>query len=126
MSGRGGEDGRMTTTDPHERAPLTGTVAVVAGATRGGGRGIALALGEAGATVVCTGRSSRTGRLRSDYDRTETIEETAELVTRLGGVGIAKVVDHLDTTQVKRLADELGAEHGHIDVLVNDIWGGEE
>jgi NAD(P)-dependent dehydrogenase (short-subunit alcohol dehydrogenase family) len=115
----------MTTWSP-DRAALRGRVAVVAGATRGAGRGIAAALGEAGATVICTGRSSRTGRLRSDYQRPETIEETAELVTRLGGVGIAKVVDHLDTTQVKRLADELRAEHGHIDVLVNDIWGGEE
>jgi NAD(P)-dependent dehydrogenase (short-subunit alcohol dehydrogenase family) len=71
-------------------------VAVVAGATRGAGRGIAAALGEAGATVVCTGRSSRTGRLVSDYDRPETIEETAELVSALGGIGIPVVVDHLD------------------------------
>ena len=75
-------------------------MALVAGATRGAGRGIAAALGEAGATVICTGRSSRTGVLPSDYDRSETIEETAELVTRLGGVGIAEVVDHLDLEQV--------------------------
>lgn len=68
---------------------LRGRVAVVAGATRGAGRGIATALGEAGATVVCTGRSTRSGgSKRSDYDRTETIEETAELVTSLGGTGI--------------------------------------
>jgi NAD(P)-dependent dehydrogenase (short-subunit alcohol dehydrogenase family) len=101
-------------------------IAVVAGATRGAGRGIACALGEAGATVICTGRSSRTHALRSDYvGRNETIEETAELVTSLGGKGIAKVVDHLDVAQVQRLAREIRDEHGHIDVLVNDIWGAE-
>ena len=77
-------------------------MALVAGATRGAGRGIAAALGEAGATVICTGRSSRTGALESDYVRSETIEETAELVTRLGGVGIAEVVDHLDPTRWRR------------------------
>jgi NAD(P)-dependent dehydrogenase (short-subunit alcohol dehydrogenase family) len=105
---------------------LRGRIAVVAGATRGAGRGIAAALGEAGATVVCTGRSSRTRALKSDYaGRPETIEETAELVSSLGGVGVAKVVDHLDPAQVARLADELRAEHGRIDVLVNDIWGAE-
>src|SRR5688572_17760761 len=97
-------------------------VAVVAGATRGAGRGIAVALGEAGATVYCTGRSSRTRALISDYDRPETVEETAELVTQHGGTGIAKVVDHLDPAQVRQLASELPP----IDVLVNDIWGGEE
>jgi len=104
---------------------LRGRVAVVAGATRGAGRGIAAALGEAGATVVCTGRSSVTGTGRSDYDRPETIEETAELVTRLGGTGIASQVDHLDPGQVRRLAERIRAEHGRIDVLVNDIWGAE-
>jgi NAD(P)-dependent dehydrogenase (short-subunit alcohol dehydrogenase family) len=104
---------------------LRGRVAVVAGATRGAGRGIAAALGEAGATVVCTGRSSRTGALRSDYDRTETIEDTAELVTQLGGTGVAAVVDHLDPDQVARLAEQIRSDHGHIDMLVNDIWGGE-
>jgi NAD(P)-dependent dehydrogenase (short-subunit alcohol dehydrogenase family) len=104
---------------------LRGRVAVVAGATRGAGRGIAAALGEAGATVVCTGRSSRSGSLRSDYDRSETIEETAELVRELGGVGIPIAVDHLDPAQVERLARRIESEHGHIDVLVNDIWGGE-
>jgi NAD(P)-dependent dehydrogenase (short-subunit alcohol dehydrogenase family) len=98
---------------------------VVAGATRGAGRGIAAALGEAGATVVCTGRSSRTKTLRSDYDRDETIEETAELVTELGGTGVAVAVDHLDSDQVEHLAERMRKEHGHIDVLVNDIWGGE-
>jgi NAD(P)-dependent dehydrogenase (short-subunit alcohol dehydrogenase family) len=105
---------------------LRGRVAVVAGATRGAGRGIAMALGEAGATVICTGRSSRTpGAPRSDYDRPETIEETAELVTNLGGRGIAAVVDHLDPARVEALAGRIRAEHGHIDVLVNDIWGAE-
>jgi NAD(P)-dependent dehydrogenase (short-subunit alcohol dehydrogenase family) len=105
---------------------LRGRVAVVAGATRGAGRGIAAALGEAGATVYCTGRSSRSGRRTSDYDRPETIEETAELVTRLGGTGIAAQVDHLEPEQVRGLAARIRAQHGHIDVLVNDIWGGEE
>ena len=104
---------------------LRGRVAVIAGATRGAGRGIAAALGEAGATVVCTGRSSKTGTARSDYDRAETIEETAELVTDVGGTGIAEVVDHLDPGQVEALAERIRAEHGHIDVLVNDIWGAE-
>ncbi len=108
--------------DPHA---LRGRVAVVAGAARGGGRGIAAALGEAGATVVCTGRSSSTRPLESDYERAETIEETAELVTRLGGTGIPAAVDHLDPEQVRALAEELRTRHGHIDLLVNDIWGGE-
>lgn len=98
----------------------------MAGATRGAGRGIAAALGEAGATVVCTGRSSRTRSLRSDYDRPETIEETAELVTSLGGTGVAVPVDHLDPEQVRALAERLRAEHGRLDVLVNDIWGAED
>ena len=102
---------------------LDGRVAVVAGATRGAGRGIAMALGEAGATVVCTGRSS--GAMRYEYDRPETIEETAELVTGLGGTGVAEVVDHLNPDQVAALATRLRERYGHIDVLVNDIWGGE-
>ena len=102
---------------------LRGRVAVVAGATRGAGRGIAAALGEAGATVLCTGRS--TGGVRSEYDRPEMIEETAALVTHLGGAGVAVAVDHLDPGQVERLAERIRREHGHIDVLVNDIWGGE-
>jgi NAD(P)-dependent dehydrogenase (short-subunit alcohol dehydrogenase family) len=105
---------------------LRGKVAVVAGATRGAGRGIAAGLGEVGATVICTGRSSRTGKLKSDYNRVETIEETAELVTALGGTGIAAVVDHLDVQAVRDLAEQIRGDHGHIDVLVNDIWGAEE
>jgi NAD(P)-dependent dehydrogenase (short-subunit alcohol dehydrogenase family) len=104
---------------------LRDRVAVVAGATRGGGRGIAVALGEAGATVYCTGRTSRSGRGGSDYDRPETIEETAELVTRAGGKGIPVQIDHLDPAQVRRFAERLRGEHDHVDVLVNDIWGAE-
>jgi NAD(P)-dependent dehydrogenase (short-subunit alcohol dehydrogenase family) len=109
------------------RDALRGRVTVVAGATRGAGRGIAAALGEAGATVVCTGRSTNMpgASTRSDYGRPETIEETAELVTRLGGTGIAAAVDHLDPHQVRTLAQRIRREHGRIDVLVNDIWGGE-
>jgi NAD(P)-dependent dehydrogenase (short-subunit alcohol dehydrogenase family) len=104
---------------------LRNRVAVVAGATRGAGRGIAAALGEAGATVICTGRSSVAGNMRSDYDRPETIEETAELVTMLGGTGIPIQVDHLDIAQVRALADRIRDDHGAIDILVNDIWGAE-
>lgn len=104
---------------------LRGRVAVVAGATRGAGRGIAAALGEAGATVICTGRTSSVRKLKSDYDRGETIEETAELVTSLGGKGIAIPLDHLVPGEVKSLAERLQNEFGKIDILVNDIWGAE-
>ncbi|PND58397.1 short-chain dehydrogenase [Mycobacterium sp. ENV421] len=104
---------------------LADRIAVVAGATRGAGRGIAAALGEAGATVICTGRSSVTGRGGSDYDRPETIEGTAALVDDLGGTGVAIQVDHLDPDQVRGLADRIRSEFGRIDVLVNDIWGAE-
>jgi NAD(P)-dependent dehydrogenase (short-subunit alcohol dehydrogenase family) len=103
--------------------PLDGSVALVAGATRGAGRGCAVALGEAGATVYCTGRSTR--ERRSEYDRPETIEETAELVTAAGGVGIAVAVDHLEATEVEALVQRIDAERGRLDVLVNDIWGAE-
>src|SRR5262249_30290310 len=115
----------MTTWRPDPSA-LCGRIAVVAGATRGAGRGIAAALGEAGATVICTGRSSRRRILQSDYDRPETIEETAEIVTSLGGNGIPFVVDHLEADQVRRMADQIRDTHGHIDILVNDIWGAEQ
>ena len=115
----------MTSWRPDPDA-LRGRIAVVAGATRGAGRGIAAALGEAGATVICSGRSSRSRSLQSDYDRAETIEETAELVTALGGRGIPVVVDHLDAGQVLRLAHQIRDEQGHIDILVNDIWGAEQ
>src|SRR5436190_13084389 len=110
---------------PYERDALRGRVAVVAGATRGAGRGIAAALGEAGATVICTGRTSSLRKLKSDYDRSETIEETAELVTQLGGTGIAIPMDHLVDAEVEALADRLKHEFGAIDILVNDIWGAE-
>jgi NAD(P)-dependent dehydrogenase (short-subunit alcohol dehydrogenase family) len=103
--------------------PLEGSIALVAGATRGGGRGIAVALGEAGATVYATGRSTR--ERRSEIDRPETIEETAELVIAAGGEGIAVAVDHLDLEQVRALVERIDAEHGRLDVLVNDIWGAE-
>ena len=103
---------------------LDGRVALVAGATRGAGRGTAVALGEAGATVYCTGRSTREGR--SEYDRPETIEETAELVSAAGGTGIAVAVDHLEPEQVEKLVERIDAERGRLDLLVNDIWGGEK
>ncbi len=103
---------------------LEGRVALVAGATRGAGRGIATALGEAGATVYCTGRSTR--ERRSEYDRPETIEETAELVTEAGGRGTAVAVDHLDPQQVRELVGRIDSEQGRLDVLVNDVWGGEQ
>jgi NAD(P)-dependent dehydrogenase (short-subunit alcohol dehydrogenase family) len=103
--------------------PLDGKVALVAGATRGAGRGTAVALGEAGATVYCTGRSTR--ERRSEYDRPETIEETAELVSAAGGTGIAVAVDHLEADEVGALVQRIDADHGRLDVLINDIWGGE-
>jgi len=103
---------------------LEGTIALVAGATRGAGRGIAVSLGEAGATVYCTGRSTRGAR--SEYDRPETIEETAELVTEAGGTGIAVPTDHLQPEQVEALVARIDAGHGRLDVLVNDVWGGEK
>jgi NAD(P)-dependent dehydrogenase (short-subunit alcohol dehydrogenase family) len=109
----------MTGTD----RPLAGRVALVAGATRGAGRGIAVELGAAGATVYVTGRSTR--EKRSEYDRPETIEDTADLVTAAGGTGIAVPTDHLVPEQVERLAARIDAEQGRLDVLVNDIWGGE-
>jgi NAD(P)-dependent dehydrogenase (short-subunit alcohol dehydrogenase family) len=89
---------------------LAGKVALVAGATRGAGRGIAVELGAAGATVYVTGRSTRLQR--SEYDRPETIEETADLVTQAGGQGIAVPTDHLDTSQVQALVARIDAQHG--------------
>ena len=103
---------------------LTGRVALVAGGTRGAGRGIAVELGAAGATVYVTGRSNR-GR-PSEYARAETIEETAELVTAAGGKGLAVRVDHLVPAEVEALVARIRKESGRLDILVNDIWGGEK
>lgn len=101
---------------------LRGRICLVAGATRGAGRGIAIALGEAGATVYCTGRSARGN---TPAGRPETIEETAELVTAAGGKGIHHRCDHLDEAQVKQLMERIHKEHGGLDLLVNDVWGGD-
>ncbi len=103
---------------------LEGKVALVAGATRGAGRGIAVELGAAGATVYCTGRSTSTQR--SEMDRPETIEETAELINKQGRRGIAVQVDHLDPAQVRSLLERIEREQGRLDILVNDIWGGDK
>jgi NAD(P)-dependent dehydrogenase (short-subunit alcohol dehydrogenase family) len=103
------------------RVPLAGRIAVVAGATRGAGRGIARALGEAGATVYCTGRSVR-GR-PSPYGRPETIEETAEMIQAAGGTAFAVRVDHTVEKEVERFLKELYARHRRLDVLVNSIAG---
>ncbi|MHB9855371.1 SDR family oxidoreductase [Streptomyces krungchingensis] len=102
---------------------LRGRIALVAGATRGAGRGIAVELGAAGATVYVTGRSTR--QRRSEYDRPETLEDTADLVTAAGGRGIAVPTDHLVPSEVQALVARIADEQGRLDVLVNDIWGGE-
>src|SRR5439155_19948913 len=102
---------------------LRNKIALVAGATRGGGRGIAIALGEAGATVYCTGRSSR-GRPATP-GRLETIEETAKLVTAAGGRGIAVRVDHTVPEEVRKLIARIKGPHQVLDALVNDGWGGD-
>jgi len=103
--------------------PLEGKVALVAGGTRGAGRGIAMELGAAGATVYITGRTTRNEI--SEYGRPETIEDTADLVNDLGGIGIPVQVDHLVPEQVKSLIKKIEKEQGRLDILVNDIWGGE-
>ncbi|HZD97895.1 MAG TPA: SDR family oxidoreductase, partial [Micromonosporaceae bacterium] len=103
---------------------LTGQVALVAGGTRGAGRGISVALGAAGARVYVTGRSTRAAR--SEMDRPETIEETAQLVTAAGGEGIAVRCDHTDPVQVAAVVERIRTEDdGRLDVLVNDVWGGD-
>lgn len=110
--------------DDAAHRPLHGQVALVAGATRGTGRGIAVELGAAGATVYVTGRSTR-GR-PSSMRRPETIEETAELVEAVGGRAVAEAVDHTVPEQVARLRDRIRVEQeGRLDILVNDIWGGD-
>ena len=116
--------------------PLSGKIALVAGATRGAGRGIACMLGEAGATVYCTGRSTRAKPAVRRLDaagtafelerRPETIEETAEMVAAYGGAGIPAQVDHTDPAQVEALFERIKAEQGGLDILVNDVWGGDQ
>ncbi|MEU6429593.1 SDR family oxidoreductase [Microbispora sp. NPDC046973] len=108
----------------NDRQPLAGKVALVAGGTRGGGRGVAVELGAAGATVYVSGRSSAAGR--SDLDRPETVEETAARVTAAGGTGIAVRTDHSDPEEVRALVGRIAAEQdGRLDVLVNSVWGGD-
>lgn len=100
---------------------LEGQIALVTGATRGAGRGIAIELAAAGATVYCTGRSTR--EQPSEVNRPETIEETAELIQKAGGKGIAVQVDHLKPNEVQALVERIEREQGRLDILINDIWG---
>src|SRR5438067_201107 len=100
---------------------LKGRIAVIAGATRGAGRGIARALGEAGATVYCTGRSVRGNP--SPYGRPETIEETAALVNDAGGVAIAVRVDHTGESEVQALFERIDRDHHRLDILVDSVAG---
>lgn len=103
---------------------LHGHIALVTGATRGAGRAMAIELGAAGATVYVTGRSTRTAR--SELDRPETIEDTADLVTRAGGHGIAIRCDHTNPADVRAVADRINHEQdGRLDILVDDTWGGD-
>jgi len=113
----------MQQKEANEMKSLHGKIALVAGGTRGAGRGIAVELGAAGATVYITGRTTRAER--SEYNRPETIEETAELVTKAGGRGIAIQTDHLIFEQVQALIGRIEQEQGRLDILVNDIWGAE-
>ncbi|MHB8295913.1 MAG: SDR family oxidoreductase [Acidimicrobiales bacterium] len=108
----------------NRRQPLAGQVALVAGATRGAGRAIAVELARAGAYVYATGRSSRTEG-RSEIGRPETIEETGELMRAVGGDAVALRVDHLEPDQVDSLVQRIEADHGRLDVVVNDIFGGD-
>ena len=112
----------MTSSSTSPTAPLSGRTALVAGATRGAGRAIAVELARAGAFVYATGRSSRAGR--SEIDRPETIEDTGDLVASVGE-GVAVVVDHEDPAAVAALVGRIEAERGGLDVLVNDMFGGD-
>ena len=121
--------------EQESKRPLAGRVAVVTGASRGAGRGIALELGAAGATVIVTGRSTRAQRPEgyrqllalSNLDHLPgTIDDTAEAVTQMGGRGLALACDHSDQAQVDALFERVGAEHGRLDILVNNAWGGHE
>src|SRR5512146_2320930 len=103
---------------------LSGKIALVAGATRGAGRGIARALGEAGALVYCSGRSTRDAGATAG--RPETIDETAELVSAAGGTGIAVRTDHTKPEEVRALVERISREQGGLDILVNDVWGGDD
>jgi NAD(P)-dependent dehydrogenase (short-subunit alcohol dehydrogenase family) len=114
----------MTAQSSWSPPDLAGRVALVAGATRGAGRGIAIELGAAGAHVFVTGRTTR--ERQSEYERPETIAETAELVAAAGGTATAVVVDHLDQGAVAKLVEQIDAEAGRLDILVNNIWGGEK
>jgi NAD(P)-dependent dehydrogenase (short-subunit alcohol dehydrogenase family) len=116
---------KLARTGKEDAMSLERKVALVAGATRGAGRGIAVELGAAGATVYVTGRTTR--ERQSEYKRSsETIEETADLVSAAGGKGVAVPTDHLVPDQVKALVDRIRGEQGRLDILVNDIWGGEQ
>ncbi len=108
----------------HKNAKLDGKVALVAGATRGAGRAIAIELSRAGAFVYATGRSSKFSG-PSDIDRPETIEETEELMLEAGGKGKALRVDHLDVNAVRELVKKIETDHGQLDILINDIFGGD-
>jgi NAD(P)-dependent dehydrogenase (short-subunit alcohol dehydrogenase family) len=114
-----GYDGGMT----NDERSLVGKVALVTGATRGCGRATAIELGALGATVYGTGRSTRSGR--SPMNRPETIEDTADLVTAAGGVGVAVRCDHTDPSDTAALVDRIRDDHGRLDILVNDVWGGD-
>lgn len=103
--------------------PLLGKVALVAGATRGAGRGTARALADAGATVYCTGRS--VAGLKTGIDRPETINQTASLITEAGGNAFAIQLDHTNESEVKALAERIAEEYGRLDILVNSVWGGD-
>lgn len=114
---------RGVKTSPKPVRPLSGHIAVVAGATRGAGRGIARALGEAGATVYCTGRSTRGNP--SAYGRRETIDETAEMINATGGTAFAVRVDHTIESEVEGFFGRIDRDHGRVDIVVNSIAGEE-